>query len=249
MVYKIVDLLPVIYTDDIKAAVDDRKKLAKNINKQFNGVVKMDIISLERGTASIESCYDEALNTPYILEKAEWAEKKGYHGIVIDCYGDPGIDAVRERVRIPVAGANHAANFLAVQIAKRFSIVNILPETEPILYDLINKYGLNSHLASIETIDIPVLELEKHPRKTVEKAYRAAKKAITEKGAYAIVLGCTGMSGLADAIERKLRKDGIEVPVIEPLRAAIYTLISWIMAGKTHSKRAYPPPRKKLRRI
>jgi len=55
MIYKIIDLLPVIYTDDIKAAVEDRKKLAKKINKQFNGVVRMDILSLDKGTASIES--------------------------------------------------------------------------------------------------------------------------------------------------------------------------------------------------
>ena len=43
-----------------------------------------------------------------------------------------------------------------------------------------------------------------------------------------------------------LRARGINVPVIEPLRAAVYDAISWILMGVSHSKEAYRPPRKKL---
>ena len=246
-VIKIVDLVPIIYTEGIKLAIEDRKSIAKKLEEETNGLVKMDVVTLDKGTASIESAYDEFVNAPYILQKVKWAEDNGYDAVVIDCFGDPALDPAREIVSIPVVGANHSACFLATQIAGRFSIINILPETEPLIRHLLAKYGLLQHLASIETIHVPVLELEKEPEKTVEKIVNASKKAYKEHSAYAIVLGCTGMSALAEAAQKKLREEKIEIPIIEPLRAAIYTAISWVLMGMTHSREAYKTPRPKIR--
>ena len=246
-VIKIVDLVPIMYTEGIKLAIEDRKNLAKRLEEETDGLVKMDVITLDKGTASIESAYDEFVNAPYIIQKVKWAEDNGYNAVVIDCFGDPALDAAREVAKIPVVGANHSACFLASQIAGRFSIINILPETEPLIRYLLAKYGLLQHLASIETIHVPVLELEKEPEKTVEKIVNASKKAYREHSAYAIVLGCTGMSALAEEAQKKLLEEKIEIPVIEPLRAAIYTAISWVLMGISHSKEAYRIPRPKLR--
>lgn len=247
-IIKLVDLIPIIYTEGIKVAIEDRKNLAMRLRKETNGLIEMDVITLDKGTASIESSYDEHINAPYIIQKVKWAEKNKYDAVVIDCFGDPALDPARELVKIPVVGANHSACFLAAQIAQRFSIINILPETEPLIRMLLIKYGLLQHLASIETINVPVLELEKEPEKTLEKIVNACEKAFKEHSAYAIVLGCTGMSTLAEEAEKILRKKGINVPIIEPLRAAIYTAISWVLMGISHSKEAYRHPRPKIRK-
>ncbi len=246
-VIKILDLIPIIYTEGIEGAIEDRKNLAKEIENKTNGLVKMELVMLDKGTASIESVYDEHINAPYILQKVKWAEQNGFDAIVIDCFGDPALDSARELVKIPVIGANHAANFMAVQIAHRFSIINILPETEPVIRFLLAKYGLLQHIASIETIHIPVLELEKCTSETVDRIVRACEKAYREHRAYAIVLGCTGMSKLADDVQKELQKREINVPVIEPLRAAIFTAVSWVLMGVSHSKEAYRMPRIKVR--
>jgi len=244
---KIVDIVPVIYTEGIKDAIDDRKNLGKMLKEETNGLVELEVVVIEKGTASIEGAYDEALNVPYILEKVKWAEENGYDAVVLDCFGDPGLDAARELVSIPVVGANQAAIHLASQIAGRFSIINILPETEPLIRGLVTKYGLIQNLASIRTINVPVLELEKNPELTIQKMIEAAEKAVVEDRAYAIVLGCTGMSPLVDAMEKALKEKGINVPVIEPLRAAIHTAIMLVLMGTSHSKEAYRPPRPKYR--
>jgi len=238
--------VPIIYTEGIKAALEDRKNLAKKIEEETNGLVSMDITTIDKGAASIESAYDEYINAPYIVQKVKWAEDQGYNAVVIDCFGDPALDAAREVVKIPVVGANHAATFLASQIAHGFSIISILPEVNPLIIHLLRKYGLIEHLVSIETIHVPVLELEKDPEKVIKSALEAAEKAY-EKGASALVLGCTGMSFLAEALQKRLSEKGIEIPVIEPLRAAIYTAVSWVLMGISHSKLTYPKPREKLR--
>lgn len=244
---KILDLIPVIETEGLTGAIEDRKELGKLLDEETGGLIKLDVLSIDKGTASIEGSYDEALNVPYILKKVKWAEKNGYDAVVLDCFGDPGLDAAREAVKIPVIGANQASIHMASQFAGRFSVINILPETEYLIRSLIMKYGLIQNLASIRTIHVPVLELENNPELTLKKAVEAAEKAVLEDGAYSIVLGCTGMSPLVDAIREHFAGIGVDVPIIEPLRAAIYTAVAVVMSGLTHSKAAYMPPRDKFR--
>ncbi len=246
---RILDLVPVIETKGIAGAIEDRKKLGKILDEKTEGLIRLEVACIDKGTASIESNYDEALNVPYILRKVKWAEENDYDAVVLDCFGDPGLDAARELVEIPVIGANQAAIHMASQLAGRFSVINILPETEHLIRSLIMKYGLIQNLASIRTIHIPVLELESNPELTVEKAVKAAEKAVLEDGAYSVVLGCTGMSPLVDAIKTHFTELGVHVPIIEPLRAAIYTAAAVVLSGLSHSKVAFMSPRNKFRKI
>jgi len=242
---RIMSVLPIVYTEGVKGALEDRKKLAEEIEQRTGGRVKLDFTTIEKGTASIEGSYDEALNAPHILEKVKKAEQEGYDAVVLDCFGDPGLDAARELVDIPVLGANESSCHLAAQLAPTFSIINVLPETEYLVRGLLVKHGLLQHLASIITVNIPVLELEEDPEKSISTIARAAERAVREDGASAVVLGCTGMSSLVEGVRSKLEAKGIKIPVIEPLRGAVYTAVSWVLMGVSHSKAAYRPPRAK----
>ncbi len=244
---RILDLLPVVYTDGLKNAVSDRKKLATELSTQTNGRIKLEFDSLSRGTVSIEDAYDEALNEPHILDKVRIAEQNGFSAVVIDCFGDPGLDAARELVRIPVVGVAQSACHLAAQLAPRFSIINTVPEFAHIDHSLVVKYGLSQHLASVITINIPVLSLEADASRTVTMLVRAVKKAAENDGAQAVVLGCTGMSSLMGALQKRVKEERLELPIIEPVRAAIYNAVAWILAGHSQSKQAYREPRLKKR--
>ncbi len=57
-IIKILNIIPVIYTEGLKSALEDRKKLADDIWNETNGLVKLDNVAIEKGTASIESSYD-----------------------------------------------------------------------------------------------------------------------------------------------------------------------------------------------
>jgi allantoin racemase len=244
---RILDLLPVVYTDGLKGAMADRKELARALSTQTNKRIRLEFDSLSQGTVSIEDAYDEAVNEPYILEKVKLAEKNGFSAVVIDCFGDPALDAARELVRIPVVGVAQSACHLAAQLAPRFSIINTVPEFVHIDRSLVVKYGLSEHLASVITINIPVLSLEAHAKRTVTTLVNAVKKAATEDGAQAVVLGCTGMSSLMPALQKRVAVGGLDLPIIEPLRAAVYNAVAWVLAGHSQSKEAYKEPRRKKR--
>jgi len=246
---KILDIMPVIASPGLSEAVEDRKKLAKEIEEKTGGMFKLEMTNIEKGTASIEGAYDEELNAPAILKKVKEAEEKGYSAVVIDCFGDPALDAARELVGIPVIGANEAACHLAAQMAPRFSIISILPEIDHLVRGLLAKRGLLQYLASMPTIGIPVLDLEKDREKTALATARAIEKAFKEDGAYAVVFSCTGMSSLVEMVQKQLDKKGVKVPIIEPLRAAVYSAIMFLLMGTSHSKAAYMPPRAKPTRL
>jgi len=245
---KILSIGPVVYTDALKKATKEREKLSESIERELGGVVQVDFVNIEKGATSIESAFDEAINVPYILEKVKWAEKEGYNAVVVDCFGDPGLDAAREIANIPIIGPNHSACHLAAQVGGRFSVITILPQAKPLIRDLIKKYGLIENLASIRTIDIPVLDLEDKPKQTVEKTIEIAREAITEDEANAIVFGCTGMAWLLEEVQKQLKEEhNLDVPIIEPFRVAIYNAIMWVLYGTSHSKIRYQAPRPKER--
>ena len=57
-----------------------------------------------KGPAAIESAHDAGLVVPELIRLAPLAEKRGCSAIVIGCYSDPGLDALRELLTIPVIG-------------------------------------------------------------------------------------------------------------------------------------------------
>lgn len=244
---RILDLLPVVYTKELKGAFEDRKDLARELSLQTGGRIRLDLDSLPKGAPSIEDAYDEALNIPYILAKIETAESRHYSAAIIDCFGDPGLDAARELVRMPVIGVAQSACHLAAQIAPRFSIINTVQEFAHIDRELVVKYGVTQHVASIITIDVPVLALESQRKRTVTTLARSAERTVREDGAQAILLGCTGMSSLMPALKKQLTRSGLAAPIIEPLRAAVYTAVGWVLGGLSHSKEAFMPPPEKRR--
>lgn len=201
--------------------------------------VEVDVVCLSRGPESIESSYDEALAAPYVLEEVLRAEKEGYDAVTIDCAGDVAIRAVKEVARIPVVSAGEASRIFALVLGDRFSVLTVLPETVRVIEHNIRAQGIWERLASVRSVNIPVLELEDQERAT-KALLAAAREAISNEGADVIVLGCTGMSPVARRLAAEL-----PVPVVDPAVAAIELAKSLVNMGLSQSKLSFPAPRSK----
>jgi len=65
----------------------------------------ISITDVEKGPRYIESAYEEYLSVPETVKKAVQAEKDGCDGMILGCFGDPGLDRKLASVRavnIPV---------------------------------------------------------------------------------------------------------------------------------------------------
>jgi len=205
-------------------------------------------IHLQKGPESIENQYDEAFAVPGVLEEVGKAEEEGYDGVLISCFGDPGLKPARELANIPVVGTAESSMLFASALGQRFSIITVLRDVVPLMKDNARVLGIEK-LAAIRYIDIPVLALE-NEEKLLKALYDESLKAVQHDGAHVIVIGCTGMVDVAWSLYKMLKEEkGYDVPVIDPAVISLKFLESLISLGLKQSKLTYMTPSEKERSI
>ena len=199
---------------------------------------EVDRVNIEKGPSSIESRYDEAMATPDVIRLIK--EARGVDGIVVNCFADPGVMAGREVTNTPILGPGLSSMLIASSICDKFSVVTVLAEVIPIIAENARKYGLQDKVASVRDIGVPVLELHQDEDRTLKAMVEQGKKAIEEDGAEVLILGCTGMTGMAQKLS-----DALGVYVIDPLPAAVKLAETLASLKLSQSKLAFPVPPEK----
>lgn len=201
----------------------------------------MDAWEVPGGPTSIESAYEEYRAVPGAIERLVEAEQARFDGAILGCFGDPGIEAAREMVRIPVIGPGEAAMLVAASLGHRFSIVTVLDTLDFLLHRLAWQVGVDRKLASVRSIGVPVLELGRDPQETFARMAREGALARDQDGADVIIMGCMTMA-FQDRHSDLARSLGI--PVVNPVHAAVRLMQALCAMGLSHSRRAYPTPPK-----
>jgi allantoin racemase len=208
---------------------------------------EISVVGLDRGPASLESDYEDALAVPGILARVRAAEAEGTDAVIIDCMVDPGLAPARELASIPIVGPAQAAMHLAAILAHRFSVLTVLERDIPLIDRLARLYGLKGNLASVRPVNIPVLELDRDRERLMGALVEQSARAVVEDGAHILLFDCTGMRGLAQQVEQALAERGCTVPVIDPPAVAVKLAEGLVDMGLAHSKRTYPlPPDKEI---
>lgn len=217
--------------------------LEENIIKEF-AFPEVQVIArhLEYGPESIENEYDLVYSAPFVVKEAIKGEQEGFDGIISYCFANPGVDACREAVRIPVLGSGEAAMSLASAIGRKISIVTILPNIVPMLRKQNMEYSISGKLVSIRNANIPVTGIGDGSDEILEKLFRESIKCVVEDGADVIVLGCTGFAGFAEKISSKLSEKGYIVPVIDPAAASLKMIEALVACNVKNSNISYMKP-------
>ncbi|WP_377189653.1 aspartate/glutamate racemase family protein [Ruegeria meonggei] len=170
--------------------------------------------SSQDGPASIQGFLDVATCVPGLLK--EVAQHKDVDAIVIACFDDTGLDAVRTLVSVPVLGIGEAAYHAASMIANKFSVITTLSRSVPGLENNLMRYGLAQKCGRVRATEIPVLKLEEGDSATLDKIRSEIRVAIEQDNAEAIVLGCAGMADLMAQLSEEFG-----LPVIDGVAAGI----------------------------
>ena len=170
--------------------------------------------SSQDGPASIQGFLDVATCVPGLLK--EVARHKDVDAIVIACFDDTGLDAVRSLVSVPVLGIGEAAYHAAGMIANKFSVITTLSRSVPGLENNLMRYGLAQKCACVRATEIPVLKLEEGDPAPLDKIRSEIRASINEDKAEAIVLGCAGMADLMAQLSEEFG-----LPVIEGVSAGV----------------------------
>jgi allantoin racemase len=204
---------------------------------------EVDIVSVTEGPASIESMYEEYLSIPATMKLIYKLEKDGnYDAAILGCAGDPGLDAAREITdRMFVVGPGQSSLQVATMLGHRFSLITIEDSMIASSYEMAYKAGVLAKMASVVSVNIPVLELATNKAASLEKLVAEAQLAIERDRADVLVLGCMSMGFLNVAKEIEA---AVGIPVVNPSISALKVAEAVVGSGLMHSKRAFATPPK-----
>lgn len=205
--------------------------------------VELDNLADFTGTklrpSSIESRLEELELAHWVIERAVEAERRGFDAVITGCFGDPGVDAARELVRVPVIAPGETTLLTAKMLAHHFSILSPLPETVPIAREQTHKVGVASNVASVRSLGIPVETIRERSPETLDRLVALGRRCVEEDGAELLVFACASMSLLAEEVA-----PAIGVPVINAVRLSVRAAEMLVGAGLTHSAITFPTPAK-----
>ncbi|QTG81741.1 aspartate/glutamate racemase family protein [Arthrobacter crystallopoietes] len=219
--------------------------MTQNIDRMAKSMAGPDTIistiSPEMAPASIES-HAEDIVAGYRLIEAATTHPEPYDALVIACYYDPALEALREVLDVPVIGIAEASAHMASLVAPKFSVVTVLRRGVRHVENVIDAAGLSSRCASVRGVDLGVLDIDADHERAATLIAAEALKAISEDGAEAIALGCAGMGPLDKRLQEELG-----VPVLDGVACAVPLAESCVKYGITTSKiNSYDrPPAKK----
>jgi allantoin racemase len=204
----------------------------------------VEIADSPGGPLSIESHVEEALCVAPMI-RAVTGRHDRPDALIVGCFGDPGLAALREILDCPVVGPFEAAIHLGAQLGARVGVVTVLDSVVPMLDHVVRGMGLSLRYAGAAAIHVPVLELRNDPDKVADQLVRSGK-ALARSGADVLVLGCMSLAFLGMA-ERTAPFIGM--PVINPARCALKTAESLAAQQLASTRRTYAKPRKELRMV
>lgn len=205
------------------------KEIKKTVSKIKLSNVENNVVNPDFGPESLESFYDYSLASFGCIRVLNKIKK--YDGVLIACFGDPGLYAIKEKSQKPVIGIAEASLSFALLLGKKFSILVASNKAVPMMEDMVTQYGLKNRLASIETIGMKVLELEDSKKESVAKLVQAGEKAI-KLGGEVLILGCAGMTDLKGEVEKELN-----VPIIDPVEIGYKMMEIMLLTGLNTSKK------------
>lgn len=201
----------------------------KETVERLNSKYEVTVVNPPIGPESLESFYDYEIAASQVLKLIK-KEDNHYDGILLSCFGDPGLYALKEISRCPVVGIAEASISTALLLGKKFSVLTALSKAVPMMKEMVYSYGIISRLASVRAVNCSVLEIEGNKEKLLENFIIQGRLAV-EEGAEVIILGCASMTGLKDTLHIALG-----IPVIDPVEAGYKALEALMDLGLNTSK-------------
>ncbi|MDB5802494.1 MAG: Asp/Glu racemase [Rhodocyclales bacterium] len=159
-----------------------------------------------------------AVATHATLDSFAQAQGDAPDAVLIGCFGDPGLEAVREIANIPVIGLAEAAMLEAARYG-RFAIVTGGPRWAPILQRRAQAAGLASQLVHIGILAESGAELAADREAAIALLRHACEETSRVFHPDVIILGGAALAGIGDILAAQLG-----MPVIDSVSAAARAL-------------------------
>ena len=115
---------------NIKVIMSDKAMLRETMDAReemlraaLSSDADVSVDCIKEGPDELDCNTDEAFAAAEMVKESIKAEREGYDAIVIYCFSDVGLDAIRENVRIPVIGPGETSLAAASMLCNRFTVL------------------------------------------------------------------------------------------------------------------------------
>jgi Asp/Glu/hydantoin racemase len=174
----------------------------------------------------------EAVSAPFglplIVTRADWlvagpatlaalAARRGhYDAAVIACFGDPGLDAAKELLDVPVLGISEAAFHAACMLGRRFGIVSFTAALRPMFEECMAHHGLAARCAGFRMGPAFAGDPGRVAEERRDMIVELCRQSVEQDGAEVVILAGGPLAGLAPVIA-----PDVAVPLVDGTAAAV----------------------------
>ncbi|GAA5166397.1 aspartate/glutamate racemase family protein [Viridibacterium curvum] len=151
--------------------------------------------------------------------------------VMLGCFGDPGLEALRQGSPVPVSSLAEAA-FEEATRHGRFAIVTGGERWKPMLQRLASAQGY-TQLAGIQTVQPSGAQLAADPEWARKLLREACRTAARDYSADAVILGGAGLAGVAATLQ-----DELDVPLIDSVDAGVRHVVARVADQAGQPRRA-----------
>lgn len=182
--------------------------------------VQLDAVTAQFGASYISCEASHAVAAHATLEA--WAQYLSEHpapdGVLIGCFGDPGLFALKQSSNCLVTGLAEAA-FIEAASHGEFAIVTGGQRWKPMLQRLAQNLGFENMLKHIEIVAPTGAQLMADPDMAITCLSQACTAAAST-GAKAIIIGGAGLAGYAQKLQSRC-----DLPLIDSAAAGLCVLL------------------------
>jgi allantoin racemase len=151
------------------------------------------------GPYTIEGALDATLAAAGMLEVVA-AYKNPFDAVVVACFSDPGVEALRLLVRVPVIGIGAASFMQAGCLSQHFAIITPVAAMPERYSTVAATMGLARQFVGTYATSLSVADFESDDPAVLETLVFHAEQAVKD-GADCLLFGCAGIADQIHDIE------------------------------------------------
>jgi allantoin racemase len=180
---------------------------------------------------------DHAMVTAPLIRKIVWAAENGFDAVVQSNTFDPGVEAGRLTVSIPVIGLLRTSLHMATILADRIGILVPLESHVPYTWRILRGYDMDHLVTNVLPLGLYGRDLARRVPEIKESAVGLINK-LKDGGAHFILpLGGVIIPYLVDPVILQMETG---VPVMNTKLIALRFAETCVTLGLTHSPLSYP---------
>ena len=200
--------------------------------RHSQGQTIWDGVTVRLGAPYIASEVAYALGAHAVLD-AYASHYAGHDAVLVACFGDPGVLALREICPVPVIGLAQESLSAAAQKGK-FAVITGGKAWGTMLQRFARAHQLDRQLVGIHTVELTGAQIAEAPDSAMASLVSAGQAAADE-GAQCIVLGGAALTGLAGRLQALL-----DLPVLDNVHLGAAAAARAASAHRPHTAEHLP---------